>query len=207
MNGPMSHIYLKGANGWQDKNIDIIKLTELAGFLKTYFMENGLDLGKEDKDRFKNLLSSIDTILIREGGVYKIFRGAKTDGAGNIIGPDTVLINENTFDSAKYVSAMKRIERLNSLDRSGDIILIFRDHTNEAPENRYTSGSACKSWHGSLNPSDSYVPLIIAYPGGNKSELEPFINKDTTCPQSKCEGNWKTTDIILEIIKQQYSGN
>ena len=47
---------------------------------------------------------------------------------------------------------------MNHTDRSGDIVLIFRDNTNDMPENRYTSGVSCKSWHGSLNPSDSYVP-------------------------------------------------
>ncbi len=204
LNGPLAHLYMKGTNGWKS-NLDMSKVAELAGLLNAYFAENGLDLKKADRDRFKRLLSSLDTILIRDGGVYKIFKGVKIDAAGNVTGPETELINENTFDANKYVTALKRITGLNNPDRSGDLVFIFKDSTNDISENRYTSGVACKSWHGSLNPSDSYVPLIAAYPGGNKSELEPTIN--IVCLQNKCEGNWKVTDIILEMIKKQYSGN
>ena len=100
---------------------------------------------------------------------------------------------------------MKRITGLNNPDRSGDLILIFKDFTNDIPGNRYTSGVACKSWHGSLNPTDSYVPLIVAYPGGNKYEIEPLINNVQNCSTTNgCDGNWRVTDIVLEAIKQQY---
>jgi hypothetical protein len=94
---------------------------------------------------------------------------------------------------------------LNNLDRSGDIVLMFKDFTNDDAGNRYTSGVACKSWHGSLNTSDSYVPFIVSYPGGNKDEFESIINNVTTCSvMSGCDGNWRVTDIIREIVKQQY---
>jgi hypothetical protein len=36
------------------------------------------------------------------------------------------------------------------------------------------------------------------------NELYPIINKDIVCPQGICEGNWKVTDIILEMIRRQY---
>jgi hypothetical protein len=89
--------------------------------------------------------------------------------------------------------------------------LIMRDNF-AIPENetiadhRYTTGVACKSWHGSLNASDSYVPFIVAYPGGNKTEIERILEKDTLCKQaySGCKGNWKLTDIVEEIISEQY---
>ncbi|HDL20933.1 MAG TPA: hypothetical protein ENH30_06620 [Nitrospirae bacterium] len=96
---------------------------------------------------------------------------------------------------------------MNNPDRSGDIILIFKDFTDDDAINRYTSGTACKSWHGSLNPSDSYVPLILAYPGGNKAEIESVMNNVAACPNGQCEGNWNVTDIIEEIIKRQFSEN
>jgi hypothetical protein len=202
LNGPMAQVYLRGVEGWQDKNVDIVELAKLAGRLKTYLMESGVDLRKEDKNLFKNLLLSVDTILIRQDGVYKIFKGVLTDVTGDIIGSDAVSINENTFDSGEYITAVTRIKGLNIPDRSGDLILIFKDSTNDAEIHRFTSGVACKSWHGSLNTSDSYVPLIVAYPGGNKYELESIINKDTVCPLGACVGNWKVTDIILETVKK-----
>ncbi len=73
-------------------------------------------------------------------------------------------------------------------------------------DHRYSTGSACQSWHGSLNRSDSYVPLIVAYPGGNKYELEPLIDNTEGCSASEgCDSNRRVTDLIMEIIKEQYS--
>jgi hypothetical protein len=71
---------------------------------------------------------------------------------------------------------------------------------------RYTTGSACKAWHGSLNRSDSYVPLIISYPGGNRYEIEKMTKKEALCKEdySNCKGNWKVTDIVKEVITEQY---
>jgi hypothetical protein len=57
---------------------------------------------------------------------------------------------------------------------------------------------------GSLNPSDSYVPFIVSYPGGRELEIDPIIQK--ICSNGLCEGNWKVKDLISEIIKTQYSG-
>jgi len=114
------------------------------------------------------------------------------------------------FDSNKYVAALKRIEGMNNLDRSGDIVLIMKDDV-DIPEGesiedyRYTTGVSCKSWHGSLNPSDSYVPFIVTYPGGNKFEIEPIINNTEGCStDSGCDGNWRVTDLIKTIINTQY---
>jgi hypothetical protein len=72
--------------------------------------------------------------------------------------------------------------------------------------NRYTAGVACKSWHGSLNRSDSYVPFIFAYPGGNKTEIEAILKKDSACMSdySNCKGNWKLVETVKEIINNQY---
>jgi len=109
-------------------------------------------------------------------------------------------------DKIDYIDAVNRIKGLNNFNRSGDIILIMKDRTTGDAIDRYTSGSACKSWHGSLNPSDSYVPLIVSYPGGSKKEVEGILQKGTLCKQdySGCRGNWKVTDIIKEIITEQY---
>ena len=82
--------------------------------------------------------------------------------------------------------------------------MIFRDFTKDNPENRYTSGVACKAWHGSLNESDSYVPFIIAYPGGNKFEVLGLLKEVAVCPDYRCEGNWNVADVIKEIVKRQY---
>ena len=114
------------------------------------------------------------------------------------------------YPDPDYINAALRINCLNDPMRSGDIILVMKDQTaggDTADSNikRFTTGVACKSWHGSLNPSDSYVPLILAYPGGNKKVLEDIINYTGGCSTSAgCDGNWRVTDLIKKIIENQY---
>ena len=193
MNGPMAHIYFRSVASWNSTSPDINKLKLFAGLLKAYFMDGGIKLKKKDKDKFTKLLSSIDKILIRDNGAYKVFKGYNET-------PEDLTDNLGEA-GADYVNAKLRIEGLNDINRSGDIVLIMKDQTVGTSDNRYTTGVACKSWHGSLNPSDSYVPMIVAYPGGNKKDLETLINN--VCPTG-CEGNWKVTDLIKKIIEKQY---
>jgi hypothetical protein len=54
------------------------------------------------------------------------------------------------------------------------------------------------------------VPLIVAYPGGTKATLETLLKRDTVCGDynnptlSKCKGNWNLTDIVKELVSEQY---
>jgi hypothetical protein len=151
------------------------------------------------EEKSGRLQSSIDKILIREDGVYKEFNGY---GSSQVT-------SDISFGSA-YIQYRARIEGLNNPDRSGDIILIMRDKTEEDESQRFTCGVACKAWHGGLNPGDSYVPFILAYPGGNAVEVERLREGIGNCPEdgSYCEecacGNWKVTDVIIELIQKQY---
>lgn len=194
MNGPMAHVYVKSVNGW-NSTPEMSTVLDIAEIFRIT-LQSGNMLPQEMRERIQRLLNSIDVILVRDGGQYKVLKGFDASGTPQY---DTI----ESLTDPNYVEAKKRINGMNHEKRSGDIILIFKDFTNDIPENRYTSASACKSWHGSLNSSDSYVPFIVAYPSGNKSELEPFITK--VCPDMKCEGNWKVTDLIKTIIETQYS--
>jgi len=211
LNGPMAHIYLKGANGWSDENPDLVNLTKLAEELKKYFKDNGADIEEKNiKRNFKNLLSSIDSILIRVDGKYKLYNGELLDAQDNVIGPNAEVIIDTTFDSNTYVNAIDRIKGINHLKRSGDIVLIMKDAVDipvggTINNHRYTTGVACKSWHGSLNRSDSYVPLIVAYPGGNNNELKTLVDSTQGCnTNTGCDGNWRVTDIIKTIISSEF---
>ena len=88
-------------------------------------------------------------ILIRiAGGEYQVFNGLGVQ-------PTSV----SSITDANYVRALDRITGLNDPNRSGDIILIMRDdmsypQADKIEDHRFTAGVACKSWHGSLNPSD-----------------------------------------------------
>lgn len=142
------------------------------------------------------LSNSIDEILVRDGGVYTVYTvenvSVSLKGINNL--------------SSEYIDAVNRIEKMNNISRSGDIVLIMKGSTPGSAFDRYTTGVACKAWHGSLNPSDSYVPFIVAYPGGNRFEIDEILKKDTICKAdySECKGNWKLPDIVKEIISEQY---
>jgi hypothetical protein len=201
-NGPMAHIYLRGNDGWETQpNMEEVKT--FAEVLRVMFQtddpqeaQNALKIDLVDylnllENKVGRLKQSVDRILIRSGIGYSQF-----DGPG--------ALNPLSFDS-EYIKADERIQNFNHLKRSGDIVLIMRDKMTGGTDKRFTTGTACKSWHGSLNPSDSYVPFIIAYPGGNKSEVEPMIKETTGCTIQGCDGNWRVTDLIKTMIRKQYS--
>jgi hypothetical protein len=206
LNGPMAHVYLKGANGWSDETPDIVQLSILAKYMKRYIQEGGANIDDDEtRKQFNELLSAVDRILIRVNGVYKDFKGVEVDAIGNAIGPNAATIDESYFEASEYVSAFERIDKMNHLKRSGDIVLIMKDSATGADSKRYTTSYACKAWHGSLNRSDSYVPLIVAYPSGNKAEIIPFIDSTQGCnSMTGCDGNWRVTDLIKVTLKKQF---
>jgi hypothetical protein len=78
----------------------------------------------------------------------------------------------------------------------------MKDRASGNTINKYTTGVACKPWRDSLNPHDSYVPLIVAYPGRNKKELTDIVDDIDYCDVTKgCYGNWYVTDFIKTIIE------
>ncbi len=198
LNGPMAHIYVNGANN--DWNADPQRelLIKVADLLQAALSEGDGPIPR--------LASAVEAILIRltQNSDYVVYNGATFDAAGQITLNTPIPLGTYFSDGQKYINALTRIAGVNHPKRSGDIILIMRDATTGDALGRYTTGVACKSWHGSLNPSDSYVPLIVSYPGGNKFELDPLIQR--VCTDNLCEGNWKVKDLISEIIKTQYSG-
>jgi hypothetical protein len=204
-NGPMAHIYsMMGTDNKTLGEIAEVFRVMLGG----YHPDDAKHLGFSDPDDYiefqeetvGRLWNSIDKILIRmEDGKYYIFNGLDNNG-------NPITESLTSLTGGEYIEAELRIKGMNNEKRSGDIVLIMKDKTTGEAIDRYTTGSACKSWHGSLNPSDSYVPLIVAYPGGNKKEIEEILQRDTLCKQdySGCRGNWRVRDIIKEIITEQY---
>ncbi len=221
LNGPMAHVYVKNRanNSWSAPRMveDIGYVAELLRLslskdktpsnLNNLFTPGLFEKAIPISAGLKRLITSIDIILIRRGNNYEVFQGIMPDSDDVI---STPLNNYPDFSSSKYVKALRRINGMNHPDRSGDIVLLMKDEmdisTSEISDQRFTTGVACKSWHGSLNRSDSYVPLIVAYPGGNTSELGQLINNTQGCNTSQgCDGNWRVTDLIKTIIQKEYS--
>lgn len=176
LNGPMAHIYVKGVTGW-DENPQNVILLKIARLLNAALVQGDGPIPR--------LGSSAQTILVRSSlnDNYTVYAG-----------------DENNF-----VASDLRISGMNHPKRSGDIVLIMKNEMNDVSQ-RFSTGVSCKSWHGSLNRSDSYVPFIVAYPGGNRQELIPLIDNIEGCNNiNGCDGNWRVKDMILEMIKQQYS--
>jgi len=209
LNGPMAHIYVKAGNDWSQPNGDHVMLGKVAKILEK-LLKYGNTLKKEEKDLLsKKLLNSLDFVLVRIEENYKVFNGINVDTDGNITGLANPAPLAELEGNPDYVDAVKRIENMNDLNRSGDIVLLMKyDVTIPSGESidvhRYTTGVSCKSWHGSLNMSDSYVPMIVAYPGGNSSELNSTVN--AVCPDGMCEGNWKVPHIVKHFLENQYPG-
>jgi len=208
LNGPMAHIYVKNRAkaSWGEPRMveDIGLLAELLRLtlskdkspsnLSGLFPSGMFDKAIPFSTGVGRLVNSIDMILIKRSTGYELFRGIKSDLSD--------LISEPISDYG--VKALLRLQGLHDPDRSGDIVLVFKDFIRDSPENRYTSGVGCKAWHGSLNESDSYVPFVIGYPGGNKFEVWELLRDVTACPSYVCEGNWNVTDVIKGIIGKQY---
>jgi hypothetical protein len=199
LNGPMAHIYVKGED-WKS-NPDEKRLgTVIDAFIRVLTLgENASDKVKKE---FTRLNASVHKILVRLklNGPYEVVTGVAEDALGNVVINTASLA---TSENQDYVNVVSRIARMNNPDRSGDIVLIMKDSMADINQ-RFTTGVSCKSWHGSLNKSDSYVPLTLAYPGGNRFELGAILN--IVCANNSCDGNWKLGELFKEIIKAQYSG-
>jgi len=152
---------------------------------------------------FPKLFSSIDVILVRANSQadYQVVTNISESTQGEmVVEKDSI---EHYFsDKPKYTNALARIGNVNSFNRSGDIILVMKDNTNDDVHNRFTTAYACESWHGSLNLSDSYVPFIMSYPGGNSYELNSVRN--VVCIGNACKGNWILPGMIKAIMNKQY---
>jgi len=200
LNGPMAHVYLA----------DIIKLGKIAELLRLTLDEHpeeaarwwnvdALDYSDFKVNTIGRLKASVDKILVRISGNYCVFDELNDDGSAKCAVDDP-------FSVTAYIDAWTRINGMNHKDRSGDIVLIMKDTTTGDAIDRYTTAYACKSWHGSLNPSDSYVPLIVSYPGGNKKEMENILKKDAVCnaDYGNCKNNWKLPSMVKGLISEQY---
>jgi predicted AlkP superfamily pyrophosphatase or phosphodiesterase len=211
LNGPMAHIYsMVGTDNTALGQIAEAFRVMLGGLYSDEAsqwygfadLEDYIDFRKPTVGR---LGKSIDQILIRlEDGKYYIFNGL--DENGNPISGDL-----SNLSGVDYVDGVNRINGLNHKNRFGDIVLIMKDEvyypeTESIADHRFTSGVACKAWHGSLNGSDSYVPLIVTYPGGNINEIDQILKQDSLCKTdySECKGNWKTSNIVKELISNLY---
>jgi hypothetical protein len=216
LNGPMAHLYFKNRsnNSWISPRMvedigyvaELLRLT-ISTNKAASNLSNLYPAGLFEEDvpilaSIDRLINSVDMILVRRNSGYEVFYGIKADGSDIL---STPLDNYAVLGSPLYVNALKRIADMNHPERSGDIVLVMKDFSTGGAINRFTTAYGCKSWHGSLNPSDSYVPLILSYPGGNKAEVDNFMQNVSACPGGQCEGNWNVTDIIKTIISNQYA--
>jgi hypothetical protein len=169
--------------------------------------EQRQDVQENIKDIAGSVSNSVDFILIRENSQYHVFNGIAEDGTVQLGDVQSFL---STRADLPY--ALERIQFMNDLNRSGDLIVHFKTLL---PINRYTSGSSCRGDHGGLSRMESFVPLIASYPGGNKEEFLKWWNElgqaavcsadsDQGAGNLACHGSWMTTDLIRELIRELY---
>jgi hypothetical protein len=228
MNGPMMHVYVKSGDVDQNdptggfkahpamtRNNQPSELALVAEVLRVALTEHVstfLAISEEAQGRIKariaaGMRNSADFILYRnpETSESRIFDGLTEEGRVLSRGIDDFLATR-----ADLPFAAERIRFLNDPNRSGDLIVHFKT---QLPINRYTSGSSCRGDHGSLNRMDSYVPLIVSYPGGNKEEFLKWWNErgeaavcsvgdGESAGNLHCHGSWMTTDLIRELTRE-----
>jgi hypothetical protein len=230
LNGAMAHVYLRpeGSTGW-DARATERELGIVAEILRLYLTNGQRFVGSArsfqvDTDHpafevgsYETLSSAIgiprlaggpqfgvaDMILVRTNpnGLYRIYNGLQPVNPGNDPQEDVsmeLLPLSAVLNGSEYVQAIERIQAQNHEQRSGDIIVLMR--MNEAP--RFTTGVACRGWHASLNRSDSYVPFILSYPGGNANVVEQI--RDEICASGDaCKQNWVLPEFVKKILKEQ----
>jgi hypothetical protein len=199
-NGPMAHIYVVD-RGKIGQVAELFRLM-LQGYhpeeaLKWWDMD-ALDYAQLRESISGRLKSSIDKIFIRRIDGYCVFDGLGTDGK-------VLCSSTSSTDLENYVRAQERLGGLAEPLRGGDIILAMKDDMTDIV-GRFSTGVSCKAWHGSLNRSDSYVPLIYSYPGGNRHELEKVLKEEGICGEDYlgCKWNWSVPKTIQRWISFQY---
>jgi hypothetical protein len=184
------------------------------------FPEDHLDFELNDT-KTKRLKHAVDFILLRLNGEYVVYNGLEYDAANP--NPDEFHIRKFTLEEflalptstpngrERYANAIERIREMNHPDRSGDIVLVMRNDTDEGPPERFTAGVPCRAWHGSLNRSDSYVPLVLSYPGGNRGVLEEWTghvcNDPTQAggdPRRDCRRNKAIPELLKGLFEKEY---
>ncbi|MDZ7263332.1 MAG: alkaline phosphatase family protein [candidate division KSB1 bacterium] len=106
------------------------------------------------------LANALDYILFKdyEKNVYQVYHYDQHRAGDHI-----AALKSNFGDKQGYILAVDRLQEMYG-DNSGDIILLI----NYQHDFRFEKSHRMRSTHGSLYPSDSYVPLIFATPFNRK---------------------------------------
>jgi hypothetical protein len=172
----------------------------------------------------QKLIDGIDFVLVRKGSDYVVRKPfpapdvwpppeappppppSRPECAGKTVPLSSV--EEFTLEEwaaawpTEYVDLADRVRAMNHAQRAGDIVVVFRSRTDEPRESRYISSGNLPSWHGSLNRSDSYVPFMVSYPGGNADQVKEFV--EPVCGSTThCESTLKVAPLIKTIVSRQ----
>jgi hypothetical protein len=222
LNGPMAHIYVRNVeiappgspfgasviqrNAWslppESELVSTVADGIIAGFggqPATFLNDDDFNSTVSANLRLANLAKSVDFLLIKTTGGYKV-----RSHPGEML--DVADLSGSVYVKAPLRVALLAQEADAAGAGSGDIIIVFRDRTDDPKNERYVSGGNIESWHGSLNRSDSYVPFIPAYPGGNAGELAPTVAVVCGTTDGTCAGNWLLTPLVEELIHRQLAG-
>ncbi len=152
LNGPMAHLYVKGVDGWNsDPQSDL--LIKVADLLQASLSEGDGPIPR--------LSSSVEAILIRptRNSDYVVYNGSTINEAGQITLNTFIPLTTYFSDGTRYIDALNRINGMDHPNRSGDLVLIMKDATTGGVADRYTTGVACKSWHGRATSGGAEQPI------------------------------------------------
>jgi hypothetical protein len=238
LNGGMAHLYLRPANSpdWSHRPsarelavvAETIRVFLMGGRVAPGDLTGGFvppdhagyaPLSREDVRRliaeslrFPALSNSVDTLLVRntQTNDYEVFRRLAPSSDPEHFELETSPLS--SLPPGEFVYAVERIEEMNSLDRSGDLILVMRNRTGEPSSKRFSSGVPCNGWHAGINRADSYVPFIVSNPGGNLDIVDVIL--DTVCgtdrscgsaqPAHSCLRSSDLPRVVRTILESEY---
>jgi hypothetical protein len=201
LNGGSASVYVrKREAGWSDLPDFTMDITPIA---VQFFKENRGDAGSLLGD----LRGAIGAILVRVPSIangfnepYQVVTGLQ-NGSQLQLASLTEFFASPTGIALGYINFPARMMQHGS-DRSGDIILIpTNDSTNKA--NRYYfSATHEEATHGYPVASDTFVPLVFAFPGGDAADIAELRQKVLMMIGSNPSGRPSVTDMehILEEI-------
>lgn len=112
----------------------------------------------------------------------------------------TVPVGDYLVDHPRpdYVSLEARLHDLavgRYGDRAGDILLIPRNGSGQAVDDRYYFGAPYSSWHGGPARDDSELPLIVAHPDYDSGTLRETVERVL----GERGAQQRFTDLLLEL--------
>jgi hypothetical protein len=143
-------------------------------------------------------------------GTLDLVLARATGAAGTDAPPFEVFDGERLVPVGEYLRRNPRPdllrfeERIRGLgagpfgNRAGDILLLARSGASRPIEERFYFSGPYHSWHGSPEPQDSEIPLVVARRGADASRIRALVEPHLSPSPSQLD----LTPIVLALLQE-----